>query len=417
MEESDQGPVGPEIDFCTLGMFIIDEIHYLPPTPPAYNIPGGSGTYAVLGARLFSPPPTSQTISWIVDQGSDFPESITTEIRSWNTTCVFRSGETRLTTHAWNGYDEHENRAFKYTTPKLRLGADSLTPELLFSKSFHLNCSPTRCVELVRTILHYRKSISPVHPKPLFIWEPVPDLMVPSELLNLTNALPYIDVCSPNHQELAALMGDPFHGLDPATNEILTVSVERACEQLMGSMPLSTFAVVVRCGEKGIYVGKNGGHTRRQGKKKRPVNYARGGLTMDMDMESLFAGLVSADGTVEFEQPFVDPGIDRWLPAYFGKESQDRVVDPTGGGNGFLGGLAVALARHKPLVEASAWGSVAASFCIEQVGVPVLSTDSEGHELWNGDSVSVRLQQYMGCIERPELMEQVSSGFGGMVLS
>ena len=60
---------------------------------------------------------------------------------------------------------------------------------------------------------------------------------------------------------------------------------------------------------------------------------------------------------------------------------------------------------------------MAASFCIEQVGVPTLSTDAEGRELWNGDSVSVRLQEFMGRIERPGLVEKMSSGFGVMDLA
>jgi len=60
-----------------------------------------------------------------------------------------------------------------------------------------------------------------------------------------------------------------------------------------------------------------------------------------MDMESLFAGLISADGTMQFERerPAVDAGTERWLPPYFTQEAQARVIDPTGGGNGFLGGL------------------------------------------------------------------------------
>jgi len=76
----------------------------------------------------------------------------------------------------------------------------------------------------------------------------------------------------------------------------------------------------------------------------------------------------------------------------------------------------VALARNKPLIEASAWGSVAASFCIEQVGVPILSADADGRETWNGESVSARLQEYMGRLERPGLLDKMNSGFGEMDL-
>ncbi|KAE8452628.1 hypothetical protein EG329_013887 [Mollisiaceae sp. DMI_Dod_QoI] len=383
-----------------MGMFIIDEIHYLPPKPPVFDILGGAGSFSALGARLFSPPPLSHTISWIIDRGSDFPPHLTSQITSWSTSCLIRDDFSRLTTRGWNGYDTAENRAFKYTTPKLRLDETSLTPQLLFSKSFHLICSPTRCIKLVTSILRGRKSINPSAPKPLFIWEPVPDLCLPSELLNCTNALPYIDICSPNANELASLMGDTE--LDPYTGLISTSFVERACEQLLGSMPLQSFALVIRCGAQGCYVAKNGGRSRRASivKRKRPRNYARGGLTLDMDMEALFAGLLNGDGSFEREEVPIDPGIELWLPAVFGEGEQERVVDPTGGGNGFLGGLAIALARGKGVEEAAAWGSVAASFMIEQVGVPVLGVDEEGRETWNGDSVERRLEQFLNKCPR-----------------
>ncbi|KUJ17090.1 Ribokinase-like protein, partial [Mollisia scopiformis] len=377
MEDEDGVPSSQGIDFCTMGMFIIDEIHYLPPKPPVFDVLGGGGAYSALGARLFSPPPLSQTISWIVDRGSDFPPHLTTQINSWSTSCLIRDDPTRLTTRGWNGYDDLENRAFKYTTPKLRIDEHALTPSLLFSKSFHMVCSPTRCISLVTGILRHRKAINPSAPKPLFIWEPVPDLCLPTELLNCTNALPYVDICSPNANELAGFMGDDE--IDPSTGLISTTFVERACEQLLGSMPLQSFALVIRCGAQGCYVAKNGGRSRRASivKRKRPRNYARGGLTLDMDMESLFAGLLNEDGSFEREEVPIDPGIELWLPAFFSKGEEERVVDPTGGGNGFLGGLAVALARGRGVEEAAVWGSVAASFMIEQVGVPVLGVDEE----------------------------------------
>jgi hypothetical protein len=136
-------------------------------------------------------------------------------------------------------------------------------------------------------------------------------------------------------------------------------------------------------------------------RRKRPANHARGGLTLDMDMESLFAGLLNGDGSfIEREEVPIDPGIEKWLPAFFEENDGDRVVDPTGGGNGFLGGMAVALARGKGEVEAAAWGSVAASFMIEQVGVPVLGVHENGEEAWNNELVGKRLDEYMSRIQK-----------------
>ncbi|KAF5241710.1 hypothetical protein FAUST_3644 [Fusarium austroamericanum] len=385
------------IDFVTLGMFIIDDIDFIPPTEPVKDILGGAGTYSALGARLLSPPPKSTSVGWIVDQGSDFPPSLSTLIDSWSTSALFRHDGLRLTTRGWNGYEgTAEKRAFKYLTPKKRLTAEDLTPTLLQSRSFHMICSPNRCKDLVAEITSLRKKVMPAesYTKPIFIWEPVPDLCTPDELLNCTNCLPLVDICSPNHAELAGFMGDS--GLDPETGEISTVAVERACEQLLASMPLQSFSLVVRAGEKGCYIAKNGGRKRGRDQKttkRRKKDYVRGGLQHDTDMEALFAGLLQdADGFVAREEIEVDPGIEKWIPAYHTEPS--TVVDPTGGGNTFLGGLGVALARGGSIEEAVAWGAVAASFAIEQVGVPTLGRDAEGCETWNGQNVEARLQEF-----------------------
>jgi sugar/nucleoside kinase (ribokinase family) len=424
------------------------------------DILGGAGTYSALGARLFSPPPRSGSVGWIVDKGSDFPPELEALIALWETSVLLRETPERLTTRGWNGYDEHQNRAFHYTTPKKRLTAADLTPELLASRAFHLICSPTRCRELVLEIKDKRADLPassafsavPVGqekkvddndgrdcrkessddttgnhlPKPIFIWEPVPDLCTPDELLNCTNVLPLIDVLSPNHAELAGFMGDD--GLDPETGEISSRAIERACEQLLGSMPLQSFSIVVRAGEKGCYIARNGGRKRThkskpaKAKGKKPSALLHGGLRPDTDMEALFAGLLQdAEGSIAREEIEVDPGVERWIPAFHTntyeedddnpvekvegveggeggidgkKRRKGKVVDPTGGGNTFLGGLAVALARGKGIEEAAAWGSVAASFAIEQVGMPTLGYDDQGHETWNGVRVEERFEEF-----------------------
>ncbi|KAI1756953.1 Ribokinase-like protein [Xylaria castorea] len=444
-----------DIDFVTLGMFIIDDIEYLPPTPPVKDILGGAGTYSALGARLLSPPPRSGSVGWIVDKGSDFPPDLETLIMSWGTSVLLRETPERLTTRGWNGYDEHQNRAFRYLTPKKRLTAEDLTPKLLASRTFHLICSPTRCRELVLEIKDKRADLpasvlhgpEEVHgggdgeqgkkesnvddtagnhlPRPIFIWEPVPDLCTPDELLNCTNVLPLIDVMSPNHAELAGFMGDD--GLDLETGDISTRAIERSCEQLLASMPLQSFSIVVRAGEKGCYLARNGGRKRTNKPKskakgpkgKKPSALLHGGLSHDTDMEALFAGLLQdAEGSIAREEIEVDPGVERWIPAFHSvsyekndneplqdgdrteerieeeKRRKGKVIDPTGGGNTFLGGLAAALARGKNLEEAAAWGSVAASFAIEQVGMPTLGYDDEGRETWNGVRVDERFEEF-----------------------
>ncbi|KAK3380140.1 Ribokinase-like protein, partial [Lasiosphaeria ovina] len=389
-----------------------DEIEYLPPKPPVRDVLGGAGSYSALGARLFSPPPLSKSVGWFVDRGSDFPEAITAVVESWETSAVMRTSAGRLTTRGWNGYvDQSERRAFRYTTPKKRLTAEDLAenPDLLQARAFHLICNPTRCRELVTDIVARRKAADPEgYTRPVFIWEPVPDRCVPDELLNCTNTLPLVDICSPNHAELAGFMGSD--GLDPATGEISTAAIEQNCEQLLASMPLQSYALVVRAGEKGCFIAKNGGRVRgrpattsdgkkQQQKQRMPVKkkeLLHGGLQPDTDFIALFANLVQDDeGFVAREEIEVDPGIERWIPAYYQPAAIDGpVVDPTGGGNTFLGALAVALARGKPVEEACVWASVAASFAIEQVGVPMVGRDRDGNETWNGVRVEDRLEEF-----------------------
>lgn len=237
--------------------------------------------------------------------------------------------------------------AFRYTTPKLRLAhGDLVGTELLWAKSFHLICSPARCMELVQNIVQLRATASPGTERPLFIWEPVPDLCVPGELDRCVEALRCVDVVSPNHGELGGFFGQCTDGGEHVEWRV----IEGLCDQWLDS---------------GIGRDGSGGIVVRTGKD----------------------GCLVARG-----------GVRRWMPAYH--QDADKVVDPTGGGNGFLGGLAVGLVRGGgvgALEEAAAWGSVSASFAIEQVGMPVLGIDvgEEGmEERWNGVGVEERLAEF-----------------------
>ncbi|KAF1912995.1 Ribokinase-like protein [Ampelomyces quisqualis] len=334
---------GDQIDFCTLGMFIIDEIEFAPPKPPVKDIVGGAGSYSALGARIFSPPPQSKSVGWIVDCGSDFPPELREAIAQWQTGVVIRETPDRLTTRGWNGYGENEHRAFKYMTPKLRLDHQALinTP-LLWSRSFHLICSPLRCIDLVSSILALQGASEQ---RPLFIWEPVPDLCVPEEYDNCVQALRHVDVVSPNHGELGGFFDRDTNGQDHVSYRL----IEHLCDQWMqsGIGPSGAGGMIVRCGKDGCLV---------MSKKSR-----------------------------------------KWMPAYH--QSAEPVVDPTGGGNGFLGGLAMGLIRGgtlpglENLEEAAIWGSISASLAIEQVGMPLLERTGD-EETWNGVRVFDRVAEF-----------------------
>ena len=52
-----------------------------------------------------------------------------------------------------------------------------------------------------------------------------------------------------------------------------------------------------------------------------------------------------------------------------------QVVDPVGAGNAFCGGFLVGWQETGDALTAGRWGSVAASFLVEQVGIPVVNLD------------------------------------------
>lgn len=102
------------------------------------------------------------------------------------------------------------------------------------------------------------------------------------------------------------------------------------------------------------------------------------------------------------------------------------VVDPTGGGNAFLGGVAIALVGSRDLIEgemneaeriawedkAACWGkyhnipsalihaNIAAGLAIEQAGVPVLSGNECDKDIWNGEEVETRIKSYVSREKR-----------------
>jgi sugar/nucleoside kinase (ribokinase family) len=62
-------------------------------------------------------------------------------------------------------------------------------------------------------------------------------------------------------------------------------------------------------------------------------------------------------------------GTETMVPAYHA----DRVVDPTGAGDAFAAGLAVALAEGRPLLDGVRFAHAVASFAVEAVGTEGLA--------------------------------------------
>lgn len=235
-------------------------------------------------------------------------------------------------------------KCFKYTTPILAIQENELLgTALLTSKVYHYLASPQDLRTRLLNMLFLREKLGIQH-RPLIIWEPAPLSCKPENLQDFLAVAALVDVFSPNHLELAALFEDT-----PATSD--RSEIERLAMKFItnGVGPEGKGTVIVRVGEHGCFV--------------RSSNL-----------------------------------ISKWLPPYHmagpGEEQATKVVDPTGAGNTFLGGYSIGyLQTGGDVIQAAYYGSVAASFALEQVGMPEKRGEG-GEELWNGASVLGRLHEY-----------------------
>ncbi|MCJ1288163.1 hypothetical protein MMC26_007518 [Xylographa opegraphella] len=233
-----------------------------------------------------------------------------------------------------------------------------LTEEQLLAKCFHLICAPIRCMQLVEGIIKARSTSKTAKdlPLPVFVWEPVPDSCCPEEYDHFLDALEVVDVISPNHHELAALFGQ-INQLNKSNESDLNL-LQVQCERLLAEgFPKQRGSVVVRRGEKGCCVYSRFTRTFFPAYYQPNLNGSKNSLSLTVP----------------------------------------KLVDPTGGGNAFLGGFCIGLLdgndeKRASYEQGALWGSVAASFAIEQVGMPKLSIREDGTELWNGEAVADRIK-------------------------
>jgi sugar/nucleoside kinase (ribokinase family) len=238
----------------------------------------------------------------------------------------------------------HLAKSFKYTTPILEIQESELPgTALLNSKVFHYLASPQDMKARVLNMLALREQAGIQH-RPLIIWEPAPLSCKPENLQDCLAVAALVDVFSPNHLELAALFEDTLGTPD-------RTEIERLALKFLANRvgPEGKGAVIIRAGENGCFVRS-------------------GNL------------------------------ISKWLPPFHiaeaGEEQATKVVDPTGAGNAFLGGYSIGyLQTGGDIIQAACYGSVAASFALEQVGMPEKRNEGDG-ELWNGASVLGRLHEY-----------------------
>ncbi|TCD71346.1 hypothetical protein EIP91_011117 [Steccherinum ochraceum] len=171
---------------------------------------------------------------------------------------------------------------FQYLNPRLRITPRDLADtKLERPDALHFICSPTRAKVIMSEVADADWS-------PITIYEPIPDRCIPQELPSLLDVLPDISILSPNAEEALSLLS--MHV--PVTK----VAVEEACNQFLkfGVGSDGTGSVIIRSGNLGAYVASS----------------QRAGV---------------------------------WVDAYWTPEDEEKVVDVTGAGNAFLGGLAAGL--------------------------------------------------------------------------
>lgn len=318
------------ISFVTFGMFILDEIEWQTPNPPTpkTNLIGGAGTYAVLGARLAVSPShhLSRTVSWIVDIGSDFPSEVKSTIDAWNTNCVFRHDPHRLTTRAWNGYGANELRAFRYLTPKVRLEVSSLNSSQIMARSFHMVCSPDRCLDITTKLREVRRTLNPTAQDPVIVWEPIPDLCSPEQLSRLQEAARTCTIISPNHDELKMFFPEEISAKESQSQLVMrlagwnTYNNQATPPPTPSSLNSPSPIVIVREGSNGS------------------TAYIR----------------LPATSASASPQQHQTNSITIHLPAYHKTSMSSQVTDPTGGGNTYLGALALTLGLYSHATNSTA---------------------------------------------------------------
>lgn len=331
----------------TNGMFIIDDIVDLKGNIHK-DIAGGGGMFAMLGGCIASPSSdVAGTLRWIVDCGYDFPHELKERIESWQSGALFREDPTRETTRGWNGYSQGDLREFKYLNEKKSITAvdwkEFGQDNLRRIKCVHFVCSAKRCSALIREMKQIGCS-----PK-VIVWEPIPDLCDYAHFDEISEIIQAEDdftmVFSPNAEEGARLFGDT----EPLTLMEITELIWKYDKILSGGN-----SCVLRCGKLGSL-----------------------SLTAKDD----------ETGKRAIKQ----------FPAYHVTDPS-QVIDPTGGGNSFLGGFCVGYTATGSLEVGNICGNIAAGCVIEQMGVPKFNPTTRE---WNGLTLKQRLDRYLK--ENPSL--------------
>ncbi|KAK4897950.1 hypothetical protein LTR27_004334 [Elasticomyces elasticus] len=278
---------------------------------PVKNIPGGSVTFATLGARLFAAEEPSR-IAMTFNAGHDFPKDVVDVFRSWDIDLMVHKLHDKPSSRGLVFYEEANNnrKGSQRLTEPLPVTIKDLqgTPSLK-TQGFEFFGTAQYIEEQVADLvkLRWNKIIRHIKSEPYIVWEPHPKSCTSDTLKAHQEAAKLVDVFSPNHEELHSFFGEPLESVD-------------------------------------------------------------------------------TDLIEEQARSFVKAGIGPMADS-------DKVVDATGAGNAFLGAFAVGFCSTGSNVEAAVYGTVAASFALEQIGLPVRVGEGD-EETWNGCRLMDRVHEY-----------------------
>jgi len=341
----------------SFGLAVIDEIHF-GHGRVVTGVLGGSGSFFTAGARILCGDEDANNVAWRVHAGEDFPSDVEAGLSEWQIDLCIQKLEGHKSTRGLLMYADgtfgrklvlavpdtdlrRVAKTFRYTTPVLQVTPTDLHgSRALTAQAFHFLATP---LDMQRYAGELRDLITsqtdkPDRDEPLIIWEPAPPSCLPENLSACFEAARSVDVFSPNHIELLRLFGLEAEMHDKRVLESLATAFLQS-----GIGRKGDGLAVIRAGEHGSLTMKRG-----------------------------------------------SPPC--WQTPFYNGDPHDtrKIVGTTGAGNAFLGGLAVGLVRKGSVPEASRFGAVAASFMLEQVGLPKLGF-GELTEVWNGDTPTRRL--------------------------
>ncbi|EME77347.1 uncharacterized protein MYCFIDRAFT_42207 [Pseudocercospora fijiensis CIRAD86] len=319
--------------FVSMGMVVLDEVH-LPDGQVLPNVVGGSMPYSTVGACLAVDEADVHRICCFLLAGHDFPQEATKEIESWGVDLEIQNSEGRVSTR---GKLQYHDQGFA-------------------TSAFHFVASPDQLTLQVKDLLEARKEAG-ITTRPFLAWEPAPMHCRPNSLAAHVEASKLVDVFSPNHQELDALCGRLKQQADRPDCMTITGCAAAFMEEHFHAFGPHQL-VIIRAAEHGSLVARR--------------------TTSGDELQD----------TVDMT----------WVVPYYSGDDQHRIKDATGAGSAFLGAFAVEFQQNGgDAVEATAKASVAASFAVEQIGLPTKHHSSgrrTSKSEWNGTTVAERMKEY-----------------------